>query len=123
MRAWNILILEALSSETTSSSDLLLSHFHAFSAVYFTSLRPYMLSGSGVAETAQTSINHAFAAMKLWLLLAVRRRHQEPGTVETTGGDVQEDHISHEIWAELWPPFESIVNAFEADAISGGIPV
>jgi hypothetical protein len=60
-------------------------------------------------ESAVTDINHAYIAIKLWLLLAQAKASAgDGGTV-----------YSLTVWNELWPPFERLVNMLESEIQSG----
>jgi len=63
--------------------------------------------GATHPDSALADVEHAFIAIKLWLLLAqtllVNSTHPSL--------DVQV------IWNELWPPLEVLVNLFETDSV------
>jgi hypothetical protein len=59
------------------------------------------------SESAVVDVEHAFIALKLWLLLA-----QMPLANLT-----RESYSVKAIWNELWPPFEALVNLFQADNV------
>ncbi len=80
-----------------------------FSSAYQATLRGYLQAGTSPPESAITDINHAYVAIKLWLMLAQKRAVKE-----------DEGSISaFMVWNELWPPFESLVNVFEAEVQVG----
>uniref|UniRef100_A0A0W0F9A2 Uncharacterized protein n=1 Tax=Moniliophthora roreri TaxID=221103 RepID=A0A0W0F9A2_MONRR len=81
----------------------------AFALAHHASLRSYTQSSAFITEAAITDINHAYIAIKLWLMLA-QRKSKEVGT----GNDV-----ALKAWDILWPPFETLVNVVEAEAQAG----
>lgn len=107
--------IAALSNESDIWVGILYAQFAAFSNAYFASLRPYIMATAGPSESAMADVNHAYAAIKLWLMIALRFR-----TSDTRHGD---DMATRVVWNELWPPFESLVRVFEADALTGHTPV
>ena len=61
-----------------------------------------------LSESAVADVEHAFIALKLWLLLA-----QTP-LIDSTLKSPTDVKV---IWNELWPPLEALVNLFEADSV------
>lgn len=81
------------------------------------SLSDQLMSGAGLPPSTGAEVNHAYAAIKLWLLLAQRtdayietdadeviERVDPSGSRQ--GGDLQQRRI----WNETWPPFERLLN-------------
>ncbi|KDQ60796.1 hypothetical protein JAAARDRAFT_173016 [Jaapia argillacea MUCL 33604] len=119
VRAWNMIVLSALRESSLMSVSAVLEHFSTFLAIYYASLRGFTTNISNLSESAAPDINHAYAAIKLWMLL-VRKRHQN--TMKLAGeAKGQEDATTRMVWNDLWPPFETIVAAFEGDAQGGSI--
>ncbi|KAH9946036.1 uncharacterized protein BXZ73DRAFT_86240 [Epithele typhae] len=118
VRVWNIFALAALSRPTGQAAALLFEHFMVFSLVYNTSLAPYHNSSWPGYDTpdgqdrAHADVSYAYAAIKLWLLLA---RKAASIRVMQDG----EGLAAGIVWNELWPPFEIVLSTFEVDAQSG----
>lgn len=64
-------------------------------------------------------INHAYNAIKLWILLALKKfrlqgisvgREKDPVVLEDN-----EDAATRMIWNELWPAFALVVTFFESE--------
>ncbi|PBK96908.1 hypothetical protein ARMGADRAFT_1010439 [Armillaria gallica] len=109
IRAWNVLILAALMDPSENWITLMYMQLPTFSSAYQATLRGYLQAGTSPPESAITDINHAYVAIKLWLMLAQKRATKE-----------DEGSISpFMVWNELWPPFESLVNVFEAEVQVG----
>jgi len=120
VRTWNILAFAALSHPMDAWASILFAHFSTFSFAYNGSLRAFGNSGTSPPETAQADINHAFSAIKLWLLLALKRfrlkgvspsKEKDPTVLEDN-----EDAATRMIWNELWPSFALLVDSFEPEA-------
>ncbi|PFH54331.1 hypothetical protein AMATHDRAFT_38260 [Amanita thiersii Skay4041] len=103
VRAWNILTLTALRHPDRTWAAALLPLLHIFSHVQFNTLRTYVYHDSAAWDPNTTNINHAYSAIKLWLLLA----HKV--STDAMEGDISIFHV----WNELWSPFETL--AFSAD--------
>lgn len=103
VRSWNLLILAVLleGKQMAPMFDLLA----AFSTTHHAVLRAYTQSAISPSESATTDINHAYIAIKLWLLLAQRISPTD------TGGNA----TALMVWNELWPPFEAMIGILEAD--------
>ncbi|KAJ7235476.1 hypothetical protein B0H12DRAFT_1141671 [Mycena haematopus] len=104
VRSWNLIVLAALldsssNQQITPIFDLL----SAFSMIHHAVLRAY-IQGAIALESATTDINHAYIAIKLWLLLAQRKSQTDNGGNAT----------ALMVWNELWPPFEAMVGILEA---------
>lgn len=104
----------ALSTDADSSwATQLFKQMKTFSVVYSNSLWPYIKSTGPVLDSATADINHAYIAMKLWLMIAGQsegaRRLGEP--------------VYNAVWDEFWPAFESIVSVLETEAQTGISPV
>ncbi|KAG7452502.1 uncharacterized protein BT62DRAFT_879722 [Guyanagaster necrorhizus] len=109
IRAWNVLILSALMDPSENWITLIYMQLPTFSSAYQTALRGYLQAGTSPPESAITDINHAYVAIKLWLILAQKRAvKEEEGCVS-----------AFTVWNELWFPFESLVNVFEAEVQVG----
>ncbi|KAF7976726.1 hypothetical protein HWV62_5909 [Athelia sp. TMB] len=119
IRAWNMLAFAALSNPSPTWASILLAHFSTFSLAYNSTLRVFGNPVNNPAETAQADINHAYNAIKLWLLLALKKfrlrgvslgRERDPVVL-----DDNEDAATRMIWNELWPAFSLIVTFFESE--------
>ncbi|KAF9246494.1 hypothetical protein BU15DRAFT_40292 [Melanogaster broomeanus] len=106
LRAWNILLLAALSDPSSKHDTLLLAQFDRFLSPYIKTLGVYVQAHTPPPETAAADIEHAYIALKSWLLL-IHRLTPSRQTIDP-GGD-----LTKRIWNELWPPFESLVDLFQ----------
>ena len=125
VRVWNVLALAALSRPSGSSAALLFEHFSIFTHTYCISLQPYQtvhaLDNSDAQDHAHADIGTAYASIKLWLLLARKAASEHPG-VDASGALVDGEGMAAKmVWNELWPPFETIIAAFEGDARTGTV--
>ncbi|KAI0748219.1 hypothetical protein C8Q80DRAFT_1104066 [Daedaleopsis nitida] len=125
VRVWNILALAALSRPSGTSAALLFEHFLTFSLAYNVSLNPYynvqMFVDSDSQDRAHADISYAYASIKLWLLLARKAASEHPGVDASGALQDGEGLAAKMIWNELWPPFETVVSAFEVEARSGNV--
>jgi hypothetical protein len=74
---------------------------------YTATMRPYVQGN--LAPDIATDLNHAYIAIKVWLMLA----HQT--SISARAGDA----CMIRVWNDLWPMFENVLNALEADARAG----
>ncbi|KAI0780831.1 hypothetical protein BD413DRAFT_500442 [Trametes elegans] len=124
VRAWNILVLGALSRPSGMAATLLFQHFTAFTLAYCTSLNnyqnPYVLAENPDAQDrAHADISYAYASIKLWLLLARKAASERP-PVDASGGLLDNEGLAAKmVWNEVWPPFDAVISAFEADVRAG----
>jgi hypothetical protein len=117
LRTWNILALAALSESSEKWVSILMDQLQSFSSAFSSSVRSH--------EPTTTDINHAYVAIKLWLLLARRSSRAEslvdiaitPGALRTGSG------VEFAVWNELWPVFEGLANHFECDPHTGNLSV
>jgi len=107
VRSWNILVLAALLDGSSNQIIPMFDLLSAFSATHHAVLRAYTQSALNPAESATTDINHAYIAIKLWLLLAQRKSY---GPTSNAG-----NAPALMVWNELWPPFEAMVEVLETD--------
>ncbi|KAG1891051.1 hypothetical protein F4604DRAFT_1566337 [Suillus subluteus] len=107
VRAWNILLLGVLSDSADTHIRVLLPQLNVFTPAYYKCLGTYVLEGTTPSESAVADVEHAFIALKLWLLLA----HMPLANLTRDSPSVKA------IWNELWPPFEALVNLFKADNV------
>lgn len=96
-----------LSDSADTHIRVLLPQLNAFTPAYYKCLGTYVLEGTTPSESAVADVEHAFIALKLWLLLA-----QMP-----LANPTRESPSVKVIWNELWPPFEALVNLFKADSV------
>ncbi|THU91128.1 hypothetical protein K435DRAFT_727522 [Dendrothele bispora CBS 962.96] len=104
VRAWNVLVLAVLLDPSESWIASVFHQLDTFSVVYHTALR-----GLVMADSAITDINHAYIAIKLWMMLAQKKASRE--------GAENLDALT--VWNELWPPFESIVTFIQQELHEG----
>lgn len=74
----------------------------AFSTTHHGVLGAYTQSA---VSPATTDVNHAYIAIKLWLLLA-----QKKSSADDLG-----NATALMVWNELWPPFEAMISILETD--------
>lgn len=101
-----MLAVAALLEPEEDGVTILLAQLTSFSYAYHAGMRAYALLESTVPEPSTGDIDHAFIAIKLWILMA-----QRLSTTQRTG-----DPLISVVWNELWPPFEGLVRAFEGEA-------
>ncbi|KIJ69367.1 hypothetical protein HYDPIDRAFT_36436 [Hydnomerulius pinastri MD-312] len=106
LRAWNIMLLAALSDSSGKHDTLLLAQFDGFLSPYYKTLGVYVHARIPPPETAAADIEHAYIALKSWLLL-IHKLSPEREAVDPRG------ELTKRIWNELWPPFESMVELFQ----------
>ena len=109
VRAWNVVLIAALMDPTESRIQLIYRQLPTFSLAHTGALRGYFQAGTSPPDSAIADINHAYISIKLWLLLAQRY---------TTRGE-ENSVPALSVWNELWPPFECLVNMFEAEVRAG----
>jgi hypothetical protein len=115
INVWNVLLLAALSHESTHSGALLMGHFSTFVTAY----REVMAASSTVTQglvNAAANINHCYASVKLWLLL---ERMLSQNVPSQSGHSPVPRAGPFVIWNELWPPFSGLINAHEAEVMRG----
>jgi hypothetical protein len=108
LRTWNVLLLSALQQEPRDEAWLstLFAQFNAFVALYRSVLRNV---GDSATDSFVIDINHAYLAVKLWLICAFHRgQHQDQGDTPTLI-----------VWNQLWAPFEGLVNGYEKEVRIG----
>jgi hypothetical protein len=106
-----------------------LDQLPTFSFAFSSSLRIHGPSNTGSLEPATTDINHAYIAIKLWILLARRKSlSEENGAVDNpVAGPGTPHNIGNvaeiTVWNELWPVFEGLMEYFEGEAQTGTVSV
>lgn len=116
---WNLIALAGLETPSPDGPQNLLALFPNFVAVFASSLR---LPLSGVLnDSAALSVNHAFASVKLWILL-VRRSCSDMESSAITAHPVESDDAERMVWNELWPPFERLLIQSLSNRSSGEKP-
>ncbi|KAI0831397.1 hypothetical protein BC628DRAFT_1312212 [Trametes gibbosa] len=123
VRVWNTLLIGALSRPSGAAAALMFRHFTSFTLAYNTSLNlyhsPAAIANADAQDRAHGDISYAYASIKLWLLLA-RKAAAETSSTDPSGGLQDGEAIAAKlVWNELWPPFEQVVGAFEADVRAG----
>ncbi|KIK57795.1 hypothetical protein GYMLUDRAFT_228917 [Collybiopsis luxurians FD-317 M1] len=110
VRAWNILLLAVLQDPSEAWITSIFPYLSAFSSIHHAALRPYTTRpGAQVPESAITDINHAYIAIKVWLIVAQRK-------ASIDGSGSTEALI---VWNELYSVFESLIQFFEAEFRAG----
>jgi len=118
VRAWNSLVLAALSEPSAPVTMNLFSSFRSFASTYAQSLQS--LVSPVFSETAYNDLNQAFTAVKLWMLLCKVKKGlgSLPGSTDdvvlTTSTrismeEAEELSMEKTVWNELWPPFKSML--------------
>ncbi|KIJ44066.1 hypothetical protein M422DRAFT_252559 [Sphaerobolus stellatus SS14] len=103
VRVWNLLAIAVLETADEELARIMVSFIPQFVSVYSASLRiPSPLAGN---DTAALNVNHAFASIKLWILLTRKLYSSEAQRVTMALGA---DNVERMIWNELWPPFERL---------------
>lgn len=114
------MVFAALSNPSDAWASILFAHFSTFSFAYNVSLRGFAKAGTSLTETAQADINHAYCAIKLWLMLALKKfrlqglspgKERDPVVLEDN-----EDAATRMIWNELIPPVLLLVDFFDPKA-------
>ncbi|KAK7020581.1 hypothetical protein R3P38DRAFT_3272569 [Favolaschia claudopus] len=107
VRSWNVIVLAVLldTSSNQQTVSIMFDFLSAFSMTHHAVLRAYTQTAVSMAESATSDINHAYIAIKLWLLLAHRKSQTDDSGNAT----------ALTVWNELWPPFEAVISALEAD--------
>ncbi|KAG5645223.1 hypothetical protein DXG03_006640 [Asterophora parasitica] len=105
VRSWSILAVAALLEPKESWYNALFAQLPSFSYAYHGSLRAY--SQGANSQVSMVEINHAYVAIKLWILLAYKALESN---------NIDRDSQVFSVWNELWPPFEGLINQFEADS-------
>ncbi|KAJ3845083.1 hypothetical protein F5878DRAFT_655339 [Lentinula raphanica] len=112
VRAWNILLLAVLQDSSAESINMIFPYLSTFSLVHHAALRPHITRpGVQIPEAAIADVNHAYIAIKAWLILAQVKASRDGS------GDV--DFLI--VWNELYTVFENLVQYFEAE-IRAGLP-
>ena len=107
-RVWNILTVAALMEPSATWSAMLFTQLRNCSHAHRTALRLRGQSGGMSVEPSTADVNHAYITVKLWVILAQM-------SVDSQGSSV----TPFVVWNELWPPFESLLNALESEARTG----
>ncbi|KAH7926319.1 hypothetical protein BV22DRAFT_1063234 [Leucogyrophana mollusca] len=121
VRAWNILLLASLADPSRKHATTLFSQFSAFTLPYYRSLGGYVQAGTTPSESAAVDIEHAYIALKLWLILA-----QLLSSTSVEASVPQENarvDATRRVWNELWPPFETLVDIFRTDGHDEILPL
>ena len=80
-----------------------------------------MLDSPDAQDRAHADISTAYTSIKLWLLLARKAASGHPSE-DATGALLDGEGLAAKmVWNELWPPFETVIAAFEGDARSGTV--
>ncbi|GLB34930.1 putative response to drug [Lyophyllum shimeji] len=106
VRNWNILVAAALMEPKESWYIGLFAQLHAFSYAHHAAMRGYA-QGNSAAESSMVDINHAYIAIKLWMLLAYK---------VSGSSSIVSDSQTFGVWNLLWPPFEGLITQFEVDS-------
>lgn len=115
VRVWNLVSLGSLKSPTSDAAQKLLVLLPHFVVAYVSLLRVPMF---GVLnESAAPSVNHAFASVKLWMLIARK------ASVHDTAGAPDSDSAERMVWNELWHPFEKLLVQTLTDGPNAEKPV
>ncbi|KAG8891866.1 hypothetical protein FRB99_003277, partial [Tulasnella sp. 403] len=127
VRAWNALVLSALSDPSPLSANALFINLKNFALLYGVSLQPLTAPGAqGLPETIALDLNQAFTAVKLWMMLCRQKHrsglvsHHDADVVLNRGVAINSDESEvlmkeRTVWNELWPPFENVLAATSVD--------
>lgn len=109
LRSWIVLAIAVLQEDAPKGwVAILFRHFQSFSSTYLSTMRTYAQSNLSL-DSAASDINYAYIATKSWLMVAQRMSNT------TRAGDVP----MLRVWNEVWPAFESVVDALEVEARAG----
>jgi hypothetical protein len=111
IRAWNMMLMGALKYSSKKCAVVLLPLLAVFSNIQFNALRTYVQSDAQNWDYATVNINHAYLAIKLWIMVSCEISAEETEGASTTT----------RVWNELWPPFENL--AFNAEKQNDFDPV
>lgn len=100
-----MLVMGALKYSDKKCAAVVLSLLAVFSNIQFNALRANVHSEAPNWDLATANINHAYVAIKLWMMVACEIPEQEVEGVSITS--------TPWVWNELWPPFEIL--AFNAE--------
>lgn len=118
VRVWNLVALGGLKTSKSDGAQKLLLLLPHFMVAYVSLLRAAI---SGVLnESAAPSVNHAFASVKLWMLIA--RKTCMEDTMDEVGA-LSSDNAERMVWNELWPPFERLLVQSLGDGPNAERPV
>ncbi|KDQ07904.1 hypothetical protein BOTBODRAFT_180257 [Botryobasidium botryosum FD-172 SS1] len=113
VRAWNALALVA--SQNPKLAPPVMGVFSEAALAHCSALRPLTnLASLSMADSGPADLTHAYASIKLWLLLARQRnRNTTPDFEESIVwiGLVEDEGIEYRLWNQLWPSFEAVVAA------------
>ncbi|KZT09437.1 uncharacterized protein LAESUDRAFT_741739 [Laetiporus sulphureus 93-53] len=127
LRVWNILVLAALQTPIGAHTFAFWGYFPDFSLAFCQSLgayqQPQHTTGFDPHAPAHGEVSSAYAAIKLWLLLARKIAQQNShdgisGGLKRVSKDGELQSIKM-VWNDLWPPFERMMGVFEVDAHAG----
>ncbi|TFK29961.1 hypothetical protein FA15DRAFT_684259 [Coprinopsis marcescibilis] len=108
VRSWIVLSIAALKETNRKWPAILFQHLPSFIHTYTSTMRPYAQCNLN-AESATTDLNHAYIAIKIWLMVAK----------ETSAELGLGDGPIIRVWNALWPVFENVLTALESDARAG----
>lgn len=105
------MLMGALKYSSKKCAVILLPLLAVFSNIQFNALRTYVQSDAQNWDYATVNINHAYLAIKLWIMVSCEISAEETEGASTTT----------RVWNELWPPFENL--AFNAEKQNDFDPV
>ncbi|KAF5380960.1 hypothetical protein D9615_003973 [Tricholomella constricta] len=105
VRSWSILAVAALLETKENWYTALFAQLPGFSYAHHGALRVYA-QGTNPPDYSIIDINHAYIAIKLWILLAYK---------VSGSSNIERDSQTSSVWNELWPPFEALIHQFEVD--------
>lgn len=91
---------------------ILFPHLPAFMHSYTATMRPYGQCNLPSDLAATTYLNHAYIAIKVWLMVA------QQTSIATREGE----RFIMRVWNGVWPMFDNALNALEMEAQAGGPP-
>ena len=120
-------MLAALSNSSDKWISVLFEQLSTFSFTFSSSLRIHGHGGPNYLEPSTADINHAYIAVKLWILLARRKTLLAGSSLDNTtvaSGTGRVGYMEEiTVWNELWPVFEGLMNGFEAETQTGNLSV
>ncbi|KAI6150742.1 hypothetical protein BKA82DRAFT_122595 [Pisolithus tinctorius] len=116
IRPWIVMLLSAVSTPSSEKyGTLMMSRFDNFVVPYTKTLGTYVQGRLPPPETAAVDIEYTYLAMKSWLLLL--HKLSTENTVDPRG------ELTHKIWNELWPPFESLAKLLGQESSDELLPL
>ncbi|KAF8311639.1 hypothetical protein DL93DRAFT_2168963 [Clavulina sp. PMI_390] len=120
VKVWSALSLSSLLQGTSDTS--LLVHVPAFGLAYANTVSALTEQPQGILQpNVGPDVSHAYAASKLWILLAQKLGDRE--SMDEKAGIVNSDAEQRRIWNEIWPSLEQLLNFTILSIDEGSLPI